>query len=97
MLTLILTGDKHMKSLNILLATLMLGSATALAGDCNKPASPELPDGANASMEEMLAGQQAVKAFQTENLEYMDCLENRLKAKKKTFFSSTNLFSNKND
>lgn len=71
-----------MKSLNILLATLMLGSGAALAEDCSKPASPELPDGASASMEEMLAGQQAVKAFQTENLEYMDCLEKRFSAAK---------------
>ena len=71
-----------MKSLNILLATLVLGSGAAFADDCVKPDSPELPNGASASMEEMLAGQQAVKAFQTDNLEYMGCLEKRFTAVK---------------
>lgn len=71
-----------MKSLKVLLATLALGSGMALADDCVKPESPELPDGASSSMEEMLAGQQEVKAFQEANLEYMECLKERFDAAK---------------
>lgn len=52
-----------------------LGSTAAFAADCDKPSPPELPDGASSSMEQMLGGQKAVKAFQTANLEYMKCLE----------------------
>ena len=51
-----------------------------VAGECCSPAAPTLPDGANASMEEMLAGQKAVKDFQTANLEYMSCLEKDISA-----------------
>ena len=54
---------------------LALGSASALAGDCEAPAAPELPDGASSTMEQMLEGQKAVKTFQAANLEYMKCLE----------------------
>jgi len=52
-------------------------SMPALAADeaCVKPSRPEIPNGANASMEAMLAGQQAVKAFQSSNMKYMQCLE----------------------
>ena len=46
-----------------------------IANDCTAPPSPTLPDGANASMEEMLAAQEAVKAFQAANTEYRACLD----------------------
>lgn len=55
--------------------TLAMGSPYALATDCNAPAAPMMPDGATATMEDMLAGQKAVKTFQAANLEYMKCLE----------------------
>lgn len=71
-----------MTSLKVLLATLVLGSSAALANDCVQPASPELPDGATSSMEDMLAGQQSVKTFQEENLVYRECLEQRFTAAK---------------
>ena len=64
-----------MKFLNIAIVGLALSSASVFAADCTAPAAPELPDGATASMEQMLNGQKAVKAFQTANLEYMACLE----------------------
>lgn len=70
-----------MKAFNYLLATLALGSTVAVA-DCVKPDQPSLPDGASASMEDMLAGQKAVKAFQEANLDYMGCLEETFTAAK---------------
>jgi methionine synthase II (cobalamin-independent) len=64
-----------MKLMKSTLLALALGSPAAFAGDCSAPESPQLPDGATATMDDMLAGQQAVKAFQAANLEYMQCLE----------------------
>lgn len=59
---------------------LALSSTSALAADCEAPSVPSLPDGATSSMEQMLEGQKAVKAFQAANLEYMKCLEPQLSA-----------------
>ena len=64
-----------MKTIQCALLALALGSSAGMAGDCNGPQPPSLPDGATASMEDMLAGQKAVKEFQAANLEYMGCLE----------------------
>ena len=69
-----------MKAIKYTALALALGSTSALAADCEAPAAPELPDGSTATMEQMLAGQKAVKAFQTANLEYMKCLEPALTA-----------------
>lgn len=55
--------------------TLLLASAVATAADCNKPSKPSLPDGATATKEQMLAGQKAVKAFQSDLFNYRGCLE----------------------
>jgi hypothetical protein len=57
-----------------------LFAASAVAEDCTAPAAPSLPDGGSSTMEQMLEGQQAVKAFQAANLEYMTCLEERFTA-----------------
>lgn len=59
---------------------LALAGSSAMAGDCTAPPAPELPDGATATMEQMLDGQKAVKAFQSANMEYMQCLEPTLSA-----------------
>ena len=72
--------DKTMKAIKYTALALALGSTPALAADCEAPAAPELPDGATSTMEQMLAGQKAVKAFQAANLEYMKCLEPGLTA-----------------
>jgi hypothetical protein len=69
-----------MKTINSVILALSLGSAASFAGDCEQPNAPQLPDGASSSMEQMLAGQKSVKAFQTANLEYMACLEPQLTA-----------------
>lgn len=63
-----------MNKLSFALAALALGSSATFA-ECTKPESPTLPNGASATMEDMLAGQKAVKTFQTANVEYMKCLE----------------------
>ncbi len=59
---------------------LTIASTTSLAQDCVLPEKPTIPDGASASLEDMLAGQKAVKAFQEANVAYMGCLEPQLKA-----------------
>lgn len=64
-----------MRTLKILVAALAFNSAGALAGDCVAPEAPGVPDGAAATMDQMLAGQQAVKTFVAANLEYMNCLD----------------------
>ncbi len=67
-----------------IIRTALLGLALvaplATADDCVSPEVPQLPDGATSTMEQMLAGQKAVKAFQAANLEYMGCLEAGLNA-----------------
>ncbi len=69
-----------MKLAQSALLSLALCSGAALAADCTAPEPPELPDGATSTMEQMLAGQKAVKAFQAANLEYMGCLEPQVNA-----------------
>lgn len=72
-----------MKSTHSLFLALALCSASSLAADCEQPTMPELPSGATASMEQMLDGQKAIKAFQSANVEYMQCLEPTLNAAQK--------------
>lgn len=69
-----------MKILKIAVLGLALGSAGSMADDCVAPAQPEVPEGEDSSMEQMLAGQKAVKEFQEANLAYMSCLEPLLAA-----------------
>ena len=69
-----------MKTIQYTVLALALGSSAGMAGDCSGPDTPSLPDGATASMEDMLAGQKAVKAYQAANLEYMGCLEKEFTA-----------------
>lgn len=53
---------------------LMLAGAQAQA-ECTKAVAPALPDGSTATMEEMVAGQNAVKAFMAEGAAYQACLD----------------------
>jgi hypothetical protein len=69
-----------MNKINLALLALILGSTVSVAGECVPPEAPTVPDGAAASMEQMLAGQKAVKTFQTANIEYMACLEPKISA-----------------
>ncbi|MCB1706270.1 MAG: hypothetical protein KDI17_15505 [Halioglobus sp.] len=59
---------------------LALSTAPSFADDCTAPAAPTLPDGATASLEEMLAGQKAVKDYQAANSEYRACLDPKVTA-----------------
>lgn len=67
-----------MRTLKLLIAALALNSATSIAADCVAPEKPGIPDGAASTMEQMLEGQQAVKAFVAANLEYMNCLDPKI-------------------
>jgi hypothetical protein len=64
-----------MNYIKLALIGLVLGSTASIADDCTAPPSPTPPDGATASMEQMLAGQKAVKAFQAANTDYRSCLD----------------------
>ena len=69
-----------MQRFKIAVLGLALGSSMSLAGECTKPEAPTMPDGASASMEDMLNGQKSVKTFQTTNMDYMKCLEQEFTA-----------------
>jgi hypothetical protein len=69
-----------MNTIKLALLSLSLASTVSLAGECTAPAKPSVPDGGTSSMEDMLAGQKAVKGFQTANLAYMACLEPQIAA-----------------
>jgi cyclophilin family peptidyl-prolyl cis-trans isomerase len=50
-------------------------SATQAIGDCRAPPAPEIPDGASASTEQMVAGQNGVKAFVRDGQTYIKCVD----------------------
>lgn len=60
--------------------SLILGSSLASAADCVNPDAPSIPEGASSTMDQMITGQKAVKSFQETNIEYMSCVEARIKA-----------------
>jgi hypothetical protein len=66
--------------IKLALIGLALGSAAAMAQDCTAPVVPTLPDGAKATLEEMVAAQKAIKAFQAANATYRTCLDPKVAA-----------------
>lgn len=68
-----------MKFARILAITLTssLFSAVSVAADCTKPSAPEIPDGAKASQDNMLAVQEDVKDFIAEGRQYLSCVKNQ--------------------
>ena len=62
-------------SLKHLIATSLLVSAPTFAATCEMPEAPELPDGNEATMDEMISGQQAFKGFQSDAQAYRDCVD----------------------
>jgi len=68
-----------MNLINVTALSLILGSSLAGAAECVNPAAPTIPDGASSTMDQMITGQKAVKSFQTTNIEYMSCVEARIK------------------
>jgi hypothetical protein len=67
-------------SIKLAVFGLALSSAASFAGDCAVPTYPTLPDGSTSTLEQMLAGQKAVKDFQATNTEYRTCLEPQIAA-----------------
>ncbi|MBT4518526.1 MAG: hypothetical protein HOC23_00860 [Halieaceae bacterium] len=63
-----------MKIVHALALGLFLSSTTTMA-ECVSPDAPELPSGADSTMDDMLGGQKMVKTYQAANIEYMKCLE----------------------
>jgi hypothetical protein len=57
----------------VLTTVLLLTSSMAFA-ECSRPTAPELPNGATADMQTMVAGQKAVKAYVAGTEAYLDCL-----------------------
>jgi len=54
-------------------------AAGPLQADCSYPAAPDkLPDGASATLEQMLAGQKAVNAYQKAINDYLACIDKDL-------------------
>jgi hypothetical protein len=64
-----------MNLIKLALIGLAMGSTASIADECTVPTAPSLPDGATATLEQMLEGQKAVKAYQASNSEYRTCLE----------------------
>jgi len=64
----------------LLLAMTLLSCAAAHA--CDVPVAPPTPDGESATLEEMVAAQGEVKAFQAANAEYLECVDNQMTAEK---------------
>jgi phage-related tail protein len=62
-----------------LLLAMALGAALSFGvayADCTYPAAPaKLPDGASATLEEMVAGQKAVKDYDKSIKDYVDCID----------------------
>ncbi|MCB1687378.1 MAG: hypothetical protein KDI33_02780 [Halioglobus sp.] len=67
-------------SIKLAILGLAFTSMASFAEDCTTPTTPTLPDGATATLEQMLAGQKAVKDFQAMNTAYRSCLEPQIAA-----------------
>ena len=63
----------------LLFAASLLTSLTTMA-ECTAPDQPSLPDGASSTMDEMVAGQKAVKAFQADAQAYRACLDETIES-----------------
>jgi len=69
--------------LSMAAGVLLLSGGAAMAADsvsgeamtkCPPPAKPDIPNGRSATEDQMLAAQQAVKAYQAENSKHTGCL-----------------------
>ncbi|GAC1456719.1 MAG: hypothetical protein PVS2B3_04080 [Steroidobacteraceae bacterium] len=62
------------------MAALAAFAAGPTFADCTYPAAPgKIPDGATATMEDMLAGQKAVKEYDKAINDYIACIDKELK------------------
>ena len=65
---------------SLLLAIAVLPYATTQA--CDVPVAPPTPDGGSATLEDMIAAQGEVRAFQAANEEYLKCVDDLMAAEK---------------
>jgi hypothetical protein len=63
----------------IFATTLLVAAPFAFA--CDYPQPPEIPEGATASKEEMVAASKAVKAYQGDMVSYRECIDAESTAK----------------
>jgi hypothetical protein len=70
-----------MKALVAMACTAGLAMVAPVYADCPYPPAPDkLPDGATATLEEMIAGQKTVKAYQKAIDDYVACIDKELDA-----------------
>jgi hypothetical protein len=67
-----------MKLQTAFLALSLLTLPVSAVVACDAPETPSVPDGAGASLEEMIAAQTAVKTFQASNAEYLTCVDEQM-------------------
>ena len=67
---------------SFLLALTLAPMGTAQA--CDAPVAPPSPDGGSSTLEEMIAAQVEVKAFQAANAEYLECVDNQMSAEQES-------------
>jgi hypothetical protein len=71
-----------MKVLLALACTTALAATVPVYADCTYPPAPtKIPDGASATLEEMLSGQKAVKDYQKSMDDYVACIDKELEDK----------------
>ncbi|MFT5571565.1 MAG: hypothetical protein ACI9FR_000482 [Cryomorphaceae bacterium] len=58
----------------LLLSALLVAFSGTAAAECTNPSAPIVPDGNVASMDELVAAQKGLKAFQAELVDYRECL-----------------------
>ncbi|MFK7731537.1 MAG: hypothetical protein AB8B48_07925 [Pseudomonadales bacterium] len=65
-----------MRKLETTLVALLLSSAASFSwAECDRPERPAVPNGSEATMDDMVAGQTAVKAYVADGDAYIKCLE----------------------
>lgn len=57
-----------------------MGAGHVFAGACAEPADVELPDGATATTDDMVAGQKAVKTYIADGEAFLACMEQEEKS-----------------
>ena len=65
-----------MKTITVVMTAMALAMLSQLSmAECVKGEKPQIPDGASATLEEMVAGQKAVKEYMAVGNAYLECLD----------------------
>lgn len=61
----------------LILPAVFLGLTLSMAAsaECTRPESPEIPDGATATIDDMLAAQQSIRSYMDGGNAYLECLQ----------------------